>query len=110
MCQPLRNILFGLFGFLLLPISAANATLPTKWESVNFDLIDPREVVKINLAPKLELQIFKARHARLENFGWKVSVFNKPTNTQSKDLLLPRWHGPHPSDVLAWISRDQYYP
>lgn len=102
--------------FLLLIVSlvaavvaySADATLD---RALRFDVTDPRKAITAKIASTLRLRAVRISHARVPHFGWEVQVVEGPTDAAGTNVLRDRSFsgGPHPSDVLAWLSRRRYF-
>lgn len=79
--------------------------------TVRFDVTDPRETITQEIDATLLLRVVRITHSRVTHFGWEVQVFERDADSGPNVLrrgVSPG--GPHPSDVLAWLSRDRYFP
>ena len=80
--------------------------------TLRFDVTDPRETITLEIDPTLLLRVVRISHSRVAHFGWEVQVVEAGAVFSDHNLLrrgIPST-GPHPSDVLAWLSRDRYFP
>jgi hypothetical protein len=76
--------------------------------SMSFSLVDKRELITQDISDELLLRIVKDRRGA----GWDVSVVKKPFDKKSSNLLYhsPDWHGPYPSQIMAWQIAEKYFP
>ncbi len=105
-----------LFPLLIVLLVAASAVGPsadaTPDRALRFDVTDPRKAITAEIDSTLRLRAVRISHARVPHFGWEVQVVEGPTATLGTNVLRDRSFsgGPHPSDVLAWLSRSRYFP
>lgn len=105
-----------LFPLLIVSLVAATAVGPsvdaTPDRALWFDVTDPRESITASIDSTLRLRAVRISHARVPHFGWEVQVVEDPTNASGTNVLRDRSFsgGPHPSDLLAWLSRSRYFP
>jgi hypothetical protein len=80
--------------------------------SFTISLTASDSVVQQPVGRGLFLRVDEVHHARVSHFGWWVRVVRGTHPAPGETLLLPPLppHGPHPSDILAWSARDQYFP
>src|SRR5262252_10231784 len=68
---------------------------------LEFDVISAKDAFSQTVGDGLTLRVERERAVGLSNIGWSLSV----TRAHSQNNLLirgRRWHGPQPSDLLAW--------
>jgi hypothetical protein len=78
---------------------------------VRFDVTDPRETITREIDSTLQLRVVRIPHSHVAHFGWEVQVLERDAGSSPNVLrrgVSPG--GPHPSDILAWLSRDRYFP
>jgi hypothetical protein len=81
-------------------------------QRLRFDVTDLRNEITRPIDTSLMLRVVRVRHHRAKHFGWEVQVVERTQQGQGHNLLRgkPSAGGPHPSDVLAWLSRDRRFP
>lgn len=100
-------------GLLLLALQDPVPVCGSPWqEAVRLSVTDPRDVFEFDLDPTLLLQVVNIPHARVPSMGWEIVVVRKPAQGASRNLLYHSqyFHGPYPTDFLAWIKREGYFP
>ncbi|HET8759769.1 MAG TPA: hypothetical protein VFN94_01780 [Nitrospiria bacterium] len=101
---------------LILLASVAWSTTPAAGEprdqTLRIDVTDSRREITQAIDATLTLRIVRVPHERAPHFGWEIQVVDRPTRGRGTNLLRPQTFsgGPHPSDVLAWLSRDRHFP
>ena len=72
--------------------------------ALSFSVLDKRAIITHSIDEHLLLRVRRARSVSQEYFGWQVEAVRRPVKANSPDLLSPGrgWHGPYPSEVLAW--------
>jgi hypothetical protein len=81
-------------------------------QAIRFDVTDPRDEITQAIDAALMLRVVRVRHERVSHLGWEVQVADRANQGRGANLLRdhPSSGGPHPSDVLAWLSRDRRFP
>ncbi len=81
-------------------------------QALRFDVADPRDEITRAIDATLMLRVVRVRHERVPRFGWEVQVVERGTRGTGHNVLrrVPSSGGPHPSDVLAWLTRDRRFP
>jgi hypothetical protein len=102
---------------LILLASVAWSTTPAAGEprdhqTLRFDVTDSRREITQAIDATLMLRIVRVPHERVPHSGWEIQVVDRATRGRGTNLLRPQTFsgGPHPSDVLAWLSRDRHFP
>jgi hypothetical protein len=74
---------------------------------LRFDVTDTTPSFERPLGSSLLLRV-----RRESRRGWVVSVVRRSSEPDQPNLLYHsrRWHGPYPTDVLAWSFQRQYFP
>jgi hypothetical protein len=64
------------------------------------------------LGNRLIVRVERQVDAKGTVMGWYLAVYRIPATTESRNLLYHSlaWHGPYPTDLLAWIHQRDYYP
>jgi hypothetical protein len=77
-----------------------------------FSVTDSVPVHEVRLPDGLVLRVRRQLHANGTPMGWYVAVHLLPASDTSRNLLYHSlaWHGPYPTDFLAWLHAEQYYP
>ncbi len=81
-------------------------------QTLRFDVTDPRDTITREIDSTLLLRVVRIAHSRVAHFGWEVQVAERGAGSVGTNVLrrgIPSG-GPHPSDVLAWLSRERYFP
>lgn len=70
----------------------------------------PRHDVALN--PHLLLRLRRQLHANGTAMGWYAAIYHQPAQDTSRNLLYHslNWHGPYPTDLLAWLHAEAYFP
>ena len=107
--------LFRLLIVLLAVVGAAGsspASAAPPERTLRFDVTDQRDAVTRDIDSTLRLRVVRVPHSRVAHFGWEVQVVDRSAGTPAKNLLRHQTFsgGPHPTDVLAWISHERYFP
>lgn len=100
-------------SIVLLMLLATTPTTAVRSETgLRFDVTDPRDVIIRTMDSSLALRVVRVRHSRVAHFGWEVQVVERSAGASGRSLLRHRSFsgGPHPTDVLAWLSHERYYP
>lgn len=73
------------------------------------DTLPRHEVV---VSRRLRLVLHRQSQANGTVMGWSVAVYRQPASDTSRNLLYHslNWHGPYPTDVLAWIHAEAFFP
>ena len=67
--------------------------------------------VERRISPRLVLRVERDLYVSGAIAGWDVEVEDTLRPSDGNLLHHSRiWHGPHPSQVSAWIIRDHFYP
>ncbi len=102
-----------LFALLIISLASpiVSADQPTE-RAVRFDVTDPRPSITWTIDSTLHLRAVRISHAQVPHFGWEIQVVEGAAGSSAKNILRSRSFsgGPHPSDVLAWLSRERYFP
>jgi len=79
---------------------------------VSFPVTDTTELFERPLGAALLVQIHREMDVNRTPGGWYVAVVRRPADPDQPNLLYHSyaWHGPYPTDLLAWIHAEQYYP
>lgn len=103
--------------FLILIVSLAAAVVgysayAAPDRALRFDVTDPRELISVSIDSTLRLRAVRISHVHVPHFGWEIQVVEDSTGAVGANVLRNRSFsgGPHPSDILAWLSRDRYFP
>jgi hypothetical protein len=80
--------------------------------ALRFDVTDSRESITQHIDATLRLRALRIPHTGVAHFGWEIQVVEGPAGDSGRNILRSRSFsgGPHPSDVLAWLSRRRYFP
>jgi hypothetical protein len=92
--------------------AAALSAAPPHDRTLRFDVTDPRETISREIDSTLLLRVVRITHSRVAHFGWEVQVAERRSGSAETNVLrrgIPS-DGPHPSDVLAWLSRERHFP
>lgn len=75
--------------------------------AVRFEVTDTTEVFERPLGPSLLLRVQREGRS-----GWVVAVVRRSSRPDQPNLLYHsrRWHGPYPTDVLAWSYQRRLFP
>lgn len=75
--------------------------------ALRFDVTDTTAVFERALDDSLVLRV-----TREGALGWIVSVVRRSAGPDQPNLLYhsPQWHGPYPTDVLAWSFKSHFFP
>jgi hypothetical protein len=94
------------------PETTALFTAPPPNHSLRFDVTDPREIIAREIDATLLLRVLRIAHSRVPHFGWEVQVAERDAGSTGPNVLRRgiASGGPHPSDVLAWLSHERYFP
>lgn len=81
-------------------------------QPLRVDVTDPRNEITQAIDATLMLRVVRVPHERVPHFGWEVQVVERTTRGSGNNLLRRKTSsgGPHPTDVLAWLSRDRHFP
>ncbi len=107
----------------------AHLTEPEEWEpqvpdqaltpdssgfvvSMRFPVTDTASAFERALESELILAVRRVPHAKLAHFGGTVVVRERRVGPEAPNLLYHSrsWHGPYPTDILAWIQQEQRFP
>ena len=79
-------------------------------QRLSFEITDPRKEVTHAIDGSLMLRVVRVPSERVEHFGWEVQVVER--TARRRNLLRDKTYsgGPHPTDILAWLSRDRHFP
>jgi hypothetical protein len=77
-----------------------------------FPVTDTTSRYEADLGDDLVLRVYRQMHANGTAMGWYVAVHRAPVSDTSRNLLYHSlaWHGPYPTDFLAWLHAERYYP
>jgi hypothetical protein len=91
---------------------AATSAAGEPREVLRVDVTDPRTEITRAIDATLMLRVVRVPHERVPHYGWEVQVVERAARGSRNNLLRrgPSSGGPHPSDVLAWLSRDRRFP
>jgi hypothetical protein len=75
--------------------------------ALRFDVTDTTAAFEHSLGDSLVLRV-----SREGSLGWIVSVVRRSPEPNQPNLLYHSraWHGPYPTDVLAWSFKSRYFP
>ncbi len=92
---------------LALPAQAARQDSTPYTVAFRIDVGDTTPVFERQLGPSLILRVRRAGRA-----GWTVAVVRSSGQLDGRNLLYhsPEWHGPYPTDVLAWSYQQKLFP
>lgn len=96
----------------IMPGTATLSADPMSAQTLGFDVTDSRDVITREIDSTLLLRVVRIRHSRMPHFGWEVQVTERGNGSGETNVLrrgIPSG-GPHPGDVLAWLSRERYFP
>jgi hypothetical protein len=81
-------------------------------QGLRFDVTDARDEITQAIDATLALRVVRVPHERIPHFGWEVQVVERTAPGRGQNLLRRKTslNGPHPSDVLAWLSRNRRFP
>jgi hypothetical protein len=81
-------------------------------QHLRFEITDPRDEITQAIGAVLMLRVVRVAHEQVPHFGWEVQVVERTDRGQGTNLLRrnPSSGGPHPTDILAWLSRDRHFP
>ncbi|MFZ5876379.1 MAG: hypothetical protein ACOYXU_08225 [Nitrospirota bacterium] len=105
-----------LLSLLILVSALSSATTSSANEpdvrGLRFDVTDGREEITQAIDATLMLRVVRVTNERVPHFGWEVQVVERTTRGRGENLLRRDTSagGPHPSNVLAWLSHDRRYP
>lgn len=107
----MKQLFFALLTVSLAHPIAVFADEPAD-RAIRFEVTDPRPLITWTIDSTLQVRAVRISHADVPHFGWEVQVVEGAASASSKNVLRGRSFsgGPHPSDVLAWLSREQYFP
>jgi hypothetical protein len=107
-----RYLLQLLIVWLITPGAAALSADPPPEQTLRFHVTDPRGTITREIDSTLLLRVVRITHSRVAHFGWEVQVAERGAGSAGKNVLRRgiASGGPHPSDVLAWLSRDRHFP
>ncbi len=107
-----RYLLQLLIVWSITPGAAALFAAPPPDSTLRFDVTDPRETITRAIDATLLLRVVRIAHSRVAHFGWEVQVAERGAGSDGENVLRRgiASGGPHPSDVLAWLSRERYFP
>jgi len=102
----------SLAALILVGARPLGACEPPWRDGVTVELTDERQLVELDLDSTLVLRVVNVPHADVPSMGWMVEVMRKPVDLESPNLLYHSryFHGPYPTDFLAWSTREQYFP
>lgn len=107
-----RHLIRVLIVWLVAPATVVySADVPPE-HTLRFEVSDSRDTITREIDPALLLRVVRIAHSRVANFGWEVQVTERGVEAAGDNLLrrgIPS-AGPHPSDVLAWLSRERRFP
>jgi hypothetical protein len=107
-----RYLLQLLIVWWIAPGAAALSAPSLPEQTLRFDVTDPRETITVEIDSTLLLRVVRITHSRVAYFGWEVQVAERGSGSVETNVLrrgIPS-DGPHPSDVLAWLSRERHFP
>jgi hypothetical protein len=92
--------------------AATSAAGELRDHAFRVDVIDPRNEITQAIDATLMLRVVRVPHERVPHFGWEVQVVERAAQGSRNNLLRRKTFsgGPHPTDVLAWLSRDRHFP
>lgn len=107
-----RFLLQLLIVWEIAPGAAALSAGPPTEQTLRFDVTDPRETITRDIDSTLLLRVVRIAHSRVAHFGWEVQVAEHGAGPAGENVLRRGvvFGGPHPSDVLAWLSRERHFP
>ena len=105
-------------GFMILIFLMVLSWTVTPWAGdtldhrLRFDVTDGRNEITRAINAGLMLRVVRVGHQRTKHIGWEVQVVERTPQGWGHNLLRSKSSsgGPHPSDVLAWLSRDRRFP
>jgi len=79
---------------------------------LSFPVTDTQPRHDAVLNRRLVLCLHRRLHANGTQMGWYAAVYRRPAQDTSRNLLFHSlaWHGPYPTDLLAWLHAEAYYP
>jgi hypothetical protein len=79
---------------------------------LEFPVTDTQPRHDAKLSPTLLLRLHRQLHANGTQMGWYAAVYRLPVRDTSRNLLYQslNWHGPYPTDLLAWLHAEAYFP
>jgi hypothetical protein len=79
---------------------------------LTFPATDTVSRYEATLGSQLVVHVVRMADVHDRHMGWFVAVYRRPVSKNSRNLLYHSlsWHGPYPTDLLAWIHRERYYP
>ena len=79
---------------------------------MRFSVTDTTALFERALGSKLMVQMRREADADGDSGGWSIAVVRQPPGPDRRNLLYHSWawHGPYPSDLLAWSHETGYYP
>ncbi len=91
--------------------TATDSTASSYWVQLHFSTRHARRELVAALDTHLVLRADQHLHPDGTYLGWTVAV-SKRDDPRRRNLLLRSvaFHGPHPSQMLAWIQGLQYFP
>jgi hypothetical protein len=97
---------------MVLSETVAASTGDTLDRRLRFDVTDSRKEITKTIDVSLLLRVVRVGNQRAKHLGWEVQVVERAQQGRGHNLLRanPFSGGPHPSDILAWLSRDRLFP
>jgi hypothetical protein len=91
--------------------TATDSTASAFWVQLHFWTRHAQRALVAALDTHLVLRADRHLHRNGTYMGWTVAVVNRDDPSR-RNLLLRSiaFHGPHPSQALAWMHMQQYYP
>ncbi len=106
------RIAIGALLIMSVPIASDAGSWGNSLGTVRFEVTDARQRIEHEIDSRLLLRVSRVPHVRLANFGWVVEVLERPVGENAVNLLYHSlsWHGPYPTDILAWHAGAQVFP
>jgi hypothetical protein len=82
------------------------------WQNIRIPLLQDSKNISRGISPELQLRLVRVPNVHLDDIGWSIGVFRRPVGVESRNLLYRSqyFHGPYPTDVLAWSSHAKHFP
>ena len=77
-----------------------------------FPVDDTVRLRSSSLDSSLTVELHRELDVHGTSMGWYLSVVASSGSEEHYNLLFHSlaWHGPYPTDLFAWIHRDQFFP